>query len=74
MGVSAGMVTEISAKPAIVVIAIRRRRRPGPTRRPVIRPRPAVGSPRRRLGSVRSYDEQVAKLRLIVETAQEVWG
>jgi 5-methyltetrahydropteroyltriglutamate--homocysteine methyltransferase len=25
-------------------------------------------------GNVLSYDEQVAKLRLIVETAQEVWG
>jgi 5-methyltetrahydropteroyltriglutamate--homocysteine methyltransferase len=25
-------------------------------------------------GNVLSYDEEVAKLRLIVETAQEVWG
>jgi 5-methyltetrahydropteroyltriglutamate--homocysteine methyltransferase len=25
-------------------------------------------------GNLLSYDEQVAKLRLIVETAQEVWG
>jgi 5-methyltetrahydropteroyltriglutamate--homocysteine methyltransferase len=25
-------------------------------------------------GNVLTYDEQVAKLRLIVETAQEVWG
>jgi 5-methyltetrahydropteroyltriglutamate--homocysteine methyltransferase len=25
-------------------------------------------------GNVLSYDEQVAKLRLIVETAREVWG
>ena len=25
-------------------------------------------------GNVLSYDEQVAKLRLIVETAAEVWG
>jgi 5-methyltetrahydropteroyltriglutamate--homocysteine methyltransferase len=25
-------------------------------------------------GNVLSYDEQVAKLRLIVETADEVWG
>jgi 5-methyltetrahydropteroyltriglutamate--homocysteine methyltransferase len=25
-------------------------------------------------GNVLSYDQEVAKLRLIVETAQEVWG
>jgi 5-methyltetrahydropteroyltriglutamate--homocysteine methyltransferase len=25
-------------------------------------------------GNLLTYDEQVAKLRLIVETAQEVWG
>jgi 5-methyltetrahydropteroyltriglutamate--homocysteine methyltransferase len=25
-------------------------------------------------GNVLSYDEQVAKLRLILETAHEVWG
>jgi len=25
-------------------------------------------------GNALSYDEQVAKLRLIVETAHEVWG
>ena len=25
-------------------------------------------------GNALSYDEQVAKLRLIVETAEEVWG
>jgi 5-methyltetrahydropteroyltriglutamate--homocysteine methyltransferase len=25
-------------------------------------------------GNVLTYDEQVAKLRLIVETASEVWG
>ena len=29
---------------------------------------------RRRLGNALSRDDQVAKLRLIVETAREVWG
>ena len=36
--------------------------------------RRSAASPRRVEGNDLSYEQQVAKLRLVVETAQEVWG